>query len=296
MPTIDDPENILPVPPYARRWSYHISQTHTTHNAIRIIRNILDRMQENEFIWIPYLHGLPELQSLSVYAMRTPWNIRCPLIHYSIVEMHHIEWVLRQFGMIQDIPPNPLVSERHLHQIDRRGRHEEDWVVFHRDYILKWNDVHSLTVVRPEVGNGRATVPDYMNWYHHISWYNLMEIITLQAENSDPNDFTPLRDVRSRTIAYGRQMMNFSSERYTSVRIGPTSTYEAGPSNVYTEPGPSNVYTPTGPSNVYTPAGPSNVCTEVGPSNIFTPAQSFDIYAEAQRHLGISPVPLKARN
>ncbi|KAL0385522.1 UNVERIFIED_CONTAM: hypothetical protein Sradi_2946500 [Sesamum radiatum] len=152
-----------------------------------------------------------------------------PLINYSIVEMHHVERVLRQFGMIQDIPPNPLVSERRLHQIDRRGRRGEDWVAFHRDYILKWNDVHSLIVVRPDVGNGRGTVPDYMNWYHQISriqishrivstntigyrptdprdWeavYNLAENMTQQAENSDPNDFTALRDLRSRTIAYG---------------------------------------------------------------------------------------------
>ncbi|KAL0412558.1 UNVERIFIED_CONTAM: hypothetical protein Sradi_1457500 [Sesamum radiatum] len=305
MPTIDDPENILPVPPYARRWSYHISQTHTAHNAIRIIRNTLDRMQENEFIWTPYLHGLPELQSLPAYATRTPWNIRCPLINYSIVEMHHVERVLRQFGMIQDIPPNPLVSERRLHQIDRRGRRGEDWVAFHRDYILKWNDVHSLIVVRPDVGNGRGTVPDYMNWYHQISrvqishrivstntigyrptdprdWeavYNLAENMTQQAENSDPNDFTALRDLRSRTIAYGHQFMNFSSERYPSVRNRP--------------PGPSNVYTEAGPSNVYTPAGPSNVYTEAGPSNVYTPPQSFNIYANAQRHLGISPVPFE---
>ncbi|KAL0399912.1 UNVERIFIED_CONTAM: hypothetical protein Sradi_2334500 [Sesamum radiatum] len=82
----------------------YISDAHTAHNAIRIIRNTLDRMQENEFIWTPYLHGLPELQSLPAYATRTPWNIRCPLINYSIVEMHHVERVLRQFGMIQDIP------------------------------------------------------------------------------------------------------------------------------------------------------------------------------------------------
>ncbi|KAL0320098.1 UNVERIFIED_CONTAM: hypothetical protein Sradi_5271300 [Sesamum radiatum] len=240
-------------------------------------------------------------------------------VHYSIVEMHHVERVLRQFGMVQDIPPNPLVSERHLHQIDRRDRHGEDWAAFHRDYILKWNNVHSLTVVHPEMGNGRATVPNYMNCYHQISrvqisyrivstntigyrpidprdWkvvYNLMENMTLQAENSDPNDFTSLRDVRSRTIAYERQMMNFLSERYPSVRIGPTGTYEAGSSNVYTEPGPSNVYTPAGPSNVYTPADPSNVYTEAGPFNVFTPAQSFNIYAEAQRHLGISPIPFE---
>ncbi|KAL0414104.1 UNVERIFIED_CONTAM: hypothetical protein Sradi_1612100 [Sesamum radiatum] len=153
MPTIDDPENILPVPPYARRWSYHISQTHTAHNAIRIIRNTLDRMQENEFIWTPYLHGLPELQSLPAYATRTPWNIRCPLINYSIVEMHHVETGSPAIWYDSRHSPNPLVSERRLHQIDRRGRRGEDWVAFHRDYILKWNDVHSLIVVRPDVGN-----------------------------------------------------------------------------------------------------------------------------------------------
>ncbi|KAL0398168.1 UNVERIFIED_CONTAM: hypothetical protein Sradi_2160100 [Sesamum radiatum] len=204
MPTIDDPENILPVPPYAR------------------------------CLFGPYLHGLPELQSLPAYATRTPWNIRCPLINYSIVEMHHVERVLRQFGMIQDIPPNPLVSERRLHQIDRRGRRGEDWVAFHRDYILKWNDVHSLIVVRPDVGNGRGTVPDYMNWYHQISRVQISH-----------------RIVSTNTIGY----------RPRSTRLG-----SCGPSNVYTEAGPSNVY---------------------------TPPQSFNIYANAQRHLGISPVPFE---
>ncbi|KAL0385603.1 UNVERIFIED_CONTAM: hypothetical protein Sradi_2954600 [Sesamum radiatum] len=195
----------------------------------------LDRMQENEFIWTPYLHGLPELQSLPAYATRTPWNIRCPLINYSIVEMHHVERVLRQFGMIQDIPPNPLVSERRLHQIDRRGRRGEDWVAFHRDYILKWNDVHSLIVVRPDVGNGRGTVPDYMNWYHQISRVQISH-----------------RIVSTNTIGYR----------------------------------------PTDPRD-WGSCGPSNVYTEAGPSNVYTPPQSFNIYANAQRHLGISPVPFE---
>ncbi|KAL0282434.1 UNVERIFIED_CONTAM: hypothetical protein Sradi_7262300 [Sesamum radiatum] len=61
--------------------------------------------------------------------------------------MHHPERVFRQFGMVQD----------------RRGRHGEDWASFHRDYIVKWNDVQSMLVVRPEIVNGRGTVPDYMN-------------------------------------------------------------------------------------------------------------------------------------
>ncbi|KAL2228927.1 UNVERIFIED_CONTAM: Serine/threonine-protein phosphatase 7 long form [Sesamum indicum] len=146
MPTIIDPDNVLPNPPYAARWSYHISRTHTAHNALRIIRNVLDRMQFNEFIWTPYDDITLDLDSLPFYATRTPWHIRCPLINYSIVEMQHPKRVLRQFGFVQNIPPNPLISERHLHTIDRRGRQDMNWATFHADYIAKWNDVQSLRV------------------------------------------------------------------------------------------------------------------------------------------------------
>ncbi|KAK4404047.1 protein MAIN-LIKE 1 [Sesamum angolense] len=107
MPTIIDEENILPHPPYVARWSYHISRTHAAHNAVRIIRNTFDRMKQNEFIWTPYGGKGPDVQSLLFYALRTPWHIKCPLIHYAIVEIHHPDRVLRQFGMIQDIPLNP---------------------------------------------------------------------------------------------------------------------------------------------------------------------------------------------
>ncbi|KAL0308094.1 UNVERIFIED_CONTAM: hypothetical protein Sangu_2993600 [Sesamum angustifolium] len=249
MPTVIDVENILPIPPYAARWSYHISRTHTAHNAIRIIRNTLDRMQENEFIWTPYNGDALDIHSLPLFATRTPWNIRCPLIHYAIVEMHHPERVFRQFGMVQDIPPNPLISERRLHTIDRRGRHGEDWASFHRDYIVKWNDVQSMLVVRPEIVNGRGTVPDYMNWYHQITrvqishnigstditgyrptdtrdWeyvYNRMEQLVLDCDNSG-DDIQSLRQTRARNRAIGRDIMTFSSARYPSVRRGPAET------------------------------------------------------------------------
>ncbi|KAL0427081.1 UNVERIFIED_CONTAM: hypothetical protein Slati_2882900 [Sesamum latifolium] len=214
MPTIDDPENILPVPPYARRWSYHISRTHTAHNAIRIIRNTLDRMQKNE--------------------------------------------------------------------IDRRGHHGEDWTAFHRHYVLKWNDIHSLSVVRPEVSNGRATVPDYMNWYHQILRVQISHWIvstnTIGYRPTDPRNWE--------AVCEGRTNGTYEA--------GPSNVYtEPGPSNVYTPAGPSNVYTPYGPSNVYTPAGPSNVYTEAGPSNAFTPEQALNISPVARRYFGISPVPFE---
>ncbi|KAL0348311.1 UNVERIFIED_CONTAM: Serine/threonine-protein phosphatase 7 long form [Sesamum angustifolium] len=124
MPTVIDVENILPIPPYAARWSYHISRTHTAHNAIRIIRNTLDRMQENE-----------------------------------------------------------------------AGTSREDWASFHRDYIVKWNDVQSMLVVRPEIVNGRGTVPDYMNWYHQITRVQI-------SHNIGSTDITGYRPTDTRDWEY----------------------------------------------------------------------------------------------
>ncbi|KAL0392173.1 UNVERIFIED_CONTAM: protein MAIN-LIKE 2 [Sesamum radiatum] len=149
------------------------------------------------------------------------------------------------------------------------GTSREDWAVFHRDYIVKWNDVQSMLVVRPEIVNGRGTVPDYMNWYHQITrvqishnigstditgyrptdtrdWeyvYNRMEQLVLDCDNSG-DDIQSLRETRARNRAIGRDIMTFSSARYPSVRGGPAGD-EAG----------SNVYTPSGPSNVYNEAG-----------------------------------------
>ncbi|KAK4393932.1 protein MAINTENANCE OF MERISTEMS [Sesamum angolense] len=200
-----------------------------------------------------------------------------------------------------------------------------------RDYIVKWNDVQSMLVVRPEIVNGRGTVPNYMNWYHQITrvqishnigsiditgyrptdtrdWeyvYNRMEQLVLDCHNSG-DDIQSLRETRARNRAIGLDIMTFSSARYPSVRRGPAS-HDAGPSNVYNEAGPSNVYNEVGPSNVYNEAGPSNVYNEVGPSNFFTPTGpsyaytsnmpfssgdfAHNIHPETRRYLGISPVP-----
>ncbi|KAK4388193.1 Serine/threonine-protein phosphatase 7 long form [Sesamum angolense] len=181
-----------------------------------------------------------------------------------------------------------------------------------RDYIVKWNDVQSM-LVRPEIVNGRGTVPDYMNWYHQITrvqishnigslditgyrptdtrdWeyvYNRMEQLVLDCDNSG-DDVQSLRQTRARNRAIGRDIMTFFSARYPSVRRGPAGD-EAGPSNVYNEAGPSNVYNEAGPSNLHTPTGPSYAYT----SNMTFSSGDFahNIHPETRRHLGISPVP-----
>ncbi|KAL0347840.1 UNVERIFIED_CONTAM: Serine/threonine-protein phosphatase 7 long form [Sesamum calycinum] len=115
-----------------------------------------------------------------------------------------------------------------------RGRHGEDWAVFHRDYIVKWNDVQSMLVVRPEIVNGRDITgyrpTDTRDWEYV---YNRMEQLVLDCDNSG-DDIQSLRETRARNRAIGRDIMTFSSARYPSVRGGPAGD-EAGPSNVYNE-------------------------------------------------------------
>ncbi|KAK4396539.1 hypothetical protein Sango_1490500 [Sesamum angolense] len=170
--------------------------------------------------------------------------------------------------------------------VARRGRHGEDWAIFHRDYIVKWNDVQSMLVVRPEIVNGRGTVPDYMNWYHQITRVQISHNIgSIDIIGYRPTD---TRDWEYVNRAIGRDIMTFSSARYPSVRGSPTGD-EAGPSNVYTPSGPSNVYNEAGPSNFFTPTGPSYAYT----SNMSFVSEDYahNIHPETRRHLRISPVP-----
>ena len=56
-----------------------------------------------------------------------------PLICFDIIEWHIPERVLRQFRMQQGIPL-PCLIDMELHLVDRRGRHQYDWVTFHAQY------------------------------------------------------------------------------------------------------------------------------------------------------------------
>ncbi|KAL0343358.1 UNVERIFIED_CONTAM: protein MAIN-LIKE 1 [Sesamum angustifolium] len=73
---------------------------HDSANNCPVIRDILDEMQYDQFIWQLY-----DMESNVIMAYAGDfnpqlWRSICPLIFYAIVEMHHPERVLRQFGMI----------------------------------------------------------------------------------------------------------------------------------------------------------------------------------------------------
>ncbi|KAL0285411.1 UNVERIFIED_CONTAM: hypothetical protein Sangu_2780200 [Sesamum angustifolium] len=95
-------------------------------------------MQYDQFIWQPY-----DMESNVIMAYAGDfnpqlWRSICPLIFYAIVEMHHPERVLRQFGMMQNIPDQPDTRDMSLHRITRSNRTGTDWVLQHILYITRW--------------------------------------------------------------------------------------------------------------------------------------------------------------
>ncbi|KAL0392347.1 UNVERIFIED_CONTAM: Serine/threonine-protein phosphatase 7 long form [Sesamum radiatum] len=80
-----DNNRVLPGAPYGAMWNCEHTFTRTVRTTVRVIRDILDEMQYDQW-------------------------------------MHHPERVLRQFGMMQNIPDQPDTRDMSLHKITRSNR------------------------------------------------------------------------------------------------------------------------------------------------------------------------------
>ena len=62
-----------------------------------------------------------------------------PLVCFHLVEKHTPDRVVRQFGMIQEIP-NDVDTDTVLHAIDLRGKVGVDWMRKHALHLLHWGN------------------------------------------------------------------------------------------------------------------------------------------------------------
>ncbi|KAK4394109.1 Serine/threonine-protein phosphatase 7 long form [Sesamum angolense] len=136
--------------------------TRTVRTTVQVIRDILDEMQYDQ----PY-----DMESNVIMAYAGDfnpqlWRSICPLIFYAIVEMHHPERVLRQFGMMQNIPDTRDMS---LHKITRSNRTGTDWVLQHILYITRWQRRYDTVIQRQPISNRRDTDRGYWEWYNNIT-------------------------------------------------------------------------------------------------------------------------------
>ncbi|KAL8470402.1 hypothetical protein ACS0TY_033036 [Phlomoides rotata] len=121
-----------------------------------------------QFIWEPYNFTSPDIAGLGPRCLTLIWMSQCPLINIDIVEIHHPNRVLRQFGMVQGIPPHIAATHASLHDIGRRGRVGFDWVRKHAQWIDYWR-IKSLFSPTVPINGGPTMTHGYMQWYNRIT-------------------------------------------------------------------------------------------------------------------------------
>ncbi|KAK4731315.1 hypothetical protein R3W88_024303 [Solanum pinnatisectum] len=137
-----DMRNIFPVGlprgPHVSRWFAHFSWTNTTKHVLRVFRDALDSMTEDQFIWEPYSADL--IESLLDYCRvgRDIWRAR----------VHFPDRVMRQFGLVQEIPSPFPFDATHFHH-DRRGRPNTNWELEHAQWLPFWNHIDQYVCNAP---------------------------------------------------------------------------------------------------------------------------------------------------
>ncbi|KAH0776782.1 hypothetical protein KY290_008193 [Solanum tuberosum] len=90
-------------------------------------------MTEDQFIWEPYSANLIESLPDYCHVGRDIWRARVPIFCSDVVEVHLPDRVMRQFGLVQEIPSSFPFDATHFHH-DRRGRPNTNWELEHAQW------------------------------------------------------------------------------------------------------------------------------------------------------------------
>ncbi|KAL0356132.1 UNVERIFIED_CONTAM: Serine/threonine-protein phosphatase 7 long form [Sesamum radiatum] len=193
-------DRFLPAAPYGAIWNCRHNFTRTVRTTVRVIRDILDNMQEDQFIWQPYDMDSDRIMAYAADFTPELWRSTCLLIFYTIMEIHHPERVLRQFGMRQNIPEMPDSRDMTLHQISRKARTGTDWGVQHILHIRRWKRRCDTIVNRPSISNERHTERGYWEWYNNITRHFVSSSTSRRVESRyQPGDGC-MRDIVAEQI------------------------------------------------------------------------------------------------
>ncbi|CAN0899468.1 Serine/threonine-protein phosphatase 7 long form homolog [Linum grandiflorum] len=161
-------EEALFTGPLGCRWRSPVIRRDNPIRALFLYRDQIDQLTEDQMIWQPYTSE--SLATVSDICLRDQhvWRMVAPLICFDIIEWHHPERVLRQFGIRQGIP-ELCDTDARLHSIDRRGKHTHDWEHYHRQYLKLWEACESSVVVGEPAEAPMQYHDPYMEWYRRIT-------------------------------------------------------------------------------------------------------------------------------
>ncbi|XP_075633308.1 serine/threonine-protein phosphatase 7 long form homolog [Castanea sativa] len=157
-----------PYAPLAFKWvRVPSSKSRPSGMALIHYREQLVRIQPDQIVWQPYEADFGHLPDFCV-AGRDTWTARVPLVCFCIVEIHHPDRVLRQFGLAQEQPDHVVYDER-LHRIDLRGKVEKNWREEHGPYILTWDARQQRLCHAPPQTGEMPRDHDYYRWYRPVT-------------------------------------------------------------------------------------------------------------------------------
>ncbi|KAK6149426.1 hypothetical protein DH2020_016951 [Rehmannia glutinosa] len=167
-PDIVAGDHPLPVAPYGSRWNVGFKLETVGTHVLVLYRDQLDNMKDDQFVWEPYPADV--LASLPEYCLsgKRIWQTVSPLICFDVVEFHHPDRVLRQFGQQQTIPA-VCDTIPDIHLTDRRGRQNYDWAHHHRQFVDMWTDRCARVVSGPPIDGPMDQSDPYMIWYRRIT-------------------------------------------------------------------------------------------------------------------------------
>ncbi|KAA0057535.1 uncharacterized protein E6C27_scaffold497G00050 [Cucumis melo var. makuwa] len=103
---------------------------------------------EFQINWTPYTPDIMASLPVRCQSGQAVWTYVGPLICFHLVEKHQPDRILRQFNMLQT-PPAISYTDQRLHQIDLRGKHDQDWRRIHAEHIGVWNSRYDFRVEAP---------------------------------------------------------------------------------------------------------------------------------------------------
>ncbi|KAH9606160.1 hypothetical protein KSS87_013272 [Heliosperma pusillum] len=174
------------VDPLACKW-LRVQRGFKDHRlGLVVIRDLLDKMVELQFVWQPYTPSVVQHLSPICVQDQAEWTVIAPLICFEMVEWHFPNRCTRQFGWQQMIPEMGSTCTR-LHGVSRKGDWSGNYETMHQESIAKWENRMS-NIVEPGLPFcGLMSFEDeYFEWYNAIT----RRIITplSQTVNDDYED------------------------------------------------------------------------------------------------------------
>ncbi|XP_022020160.1 serine/threonine-protein phosphatase 7 long form homolog [Helianthus annuus] len=226
--------------PIAARWKGSLNAVDVPTHCLRTYRSQLQSLKEAMFIWRPYdamVDSLPEICT----SGRNSWRCVCPLICWDVVEHHYPQRVMRQFGMVQCIPPpiNIEVGEHErLHSLVRNGKTGWDWKSRHEPYVNAWNH-REHNVVNGQQIETYSVANDYMTWYlEHTVVYLTNPRQPLEPMAGFQDDGATVRMMADSlgVIHQSQDMEMMQQTAYRALNMSNLAEYTQYPTNLTNDP------------------------------------------------------------